>query len=66
MWFGSTFPDAPKIFLDDNDLAKLWNSPTRVFLFVPQHEQKKVAELLGSALAIYAKSSGKIVFTNHP
>jgi 4-amino-4-deoxy-L-arabinose transferase-like glycosyltransferase len=64
MWFGSTFPDAPHIFLDDADLVRLWNSNTRVFLFAPDHEQKKVNEVLGSNKLIYAESSGKIVYTN--
>jgi 4-amino-4-deoxy-L-arabinose transferase-like glycosyltransferase len=64
MWFGSTFPDAPHIFLDDPDLVRLWNSDTRVFLFVPDYEQKKVNEVLGPNKLIYASSSGKIVYTN--
>jgi 4-amino-4-deoxy-L-arabinose transferase-like glycosyltransferase len=65
MWFGSTFPDAPHIFLDDADLVRLWNSGTRVFLFVPDFEQKKVNEMLGPNKLVYASSSGKIVYTNH-
>jgi len=65
MWFGSTYPDAPHIFLDDTDLLRLWNSPTRVFLFAPDFQQKKVGEVLGPNLLVYAASSGKIVYTNH-
>jgi 4-amino-4-deoxy-L-arabinose transferase-like glycosyltransferase len=64
MWFGSTFPDAPHIFLDDADLVRLWNSSTRVFLFVPDFQQKKVNEVLGPNKLVYASSSGKIVYTN--
>jgi 4-amino-4-deoxy-L-arabinose transferase-like glycosyltransferase len=64
MWFGSTFPDAPQIFLDDNDLVRLWNSGTRVFLFAPDFQQKKVKEVLGDKALVYASSSGKIVYTN--
>ncbi len=64
MWFGSTFPDAPHIFLDDADLLRLWNSSTRVFLFVPDFQQKKVDEVLGANKLVYASSSGKIVYTN--
>ncbi len=64
MWFGSTFPDAPHIFLDDADLVRLWNSGTRVFLFVPDFELKKVDEVLGSNKLVYASSSGKLVYTN--
>jgi 4-amino-4-deoxy-L-arabinose transferase-like glycosyltransferase len=64
MWFGSTYPDAPHIFLDDADLVRLWNSPTRVFLFVPDYQQKRVSEVLGPNKLVYASSSGKIVYTN--
>jgi hypothetical protein len=64
MWFGSTFPDAPHIFHDDADLIRLWNSGTRVFLFVPDFEQKKVNEVLGANKLVFATSSGKIVYTN--
>lgn len=64
MWFGSTFPDAPHIFLDDADLVRLWNSGTRVFLFVPDLQRKKVNEVLGSNKLVYTSSSGKVVYTN--
>jgi 4-amino-4-deoxy-L-arabinose transferase-like glycosyltransferase len=64
MWFGSTWPDAPKIFWDDDDLLRMWNSPTRVFLFAPDFQQKKVEALLGPRALVYAASSGKIVYTN--
>ncbi len=64
MWFGSSFPDAPRIFLDDEDLVKLWKSETRVFLFVPDYEQKKVNEVLGENKRVFASSSGKFVYTN--
>jgi 4-amino-4-deoxy-L-arabinose transferase-like glycosyltransferase len=65
MWFGSTFPDAPHIFLEDADLVRLWNSPTRVFLFVPDFEEKRVNEVLGANKLEYASSSGKVVYVNH-
>jgi hypothetical protein len=35
MWFGSTFADAPKIYLGDADLQRDWAGRWRVFLFVP-------------------------------
>jgi len=66
MWFGSTYPDAPNIFLDDNDLIRIWNSSTRVFLLVPQYERTRVDSLLPAARVIAAESSGKIVYSNRP
>jgi len=65
MWWGSTYPDAPKIFLDDQDLLRAWNSPERVFLFVPQYERSKVEALLPGPLHIASEASGKVIFVNH-
>ena len=66
MWFGSTYPDAPKIFLDDQDLLNEWNSGDRVFLFVPAYEQQKVDALLPVGRFVAAESSGKVVYSNRP
>ncbi len=32
MWYGSFWPDAPKIFEDDASLHTLWHGPQRIFL----------------------------------
>ena len=64
MWFGSTYPDAPKIFLDDSGLLRLWNSGTRVFLFVPSFEKQHVDALLTAQKFVVAESSGKIIYSN--
>ena len=66
MWWGSTYPDAPHIFLDDQTLLRAWNSPERVFLFVPQHERASVKALLPGPLHIASEASGKVIITNHP
>ena len=66
MWWGSTYPDAPHIFLDDEQLVQAWNSNQRVFLFVPQYEREKVEALLLKPLHIASEASGKVIFTNHP
>ena len=66
MWWGSTYPDAPHIFLDDQGLLQAWNSNERVFLFVPQYEREKVEGLLPRPLHIASEASGKVIFTNHP
>ena len=65
MWFGSTYPDAPHIFLDDNDLKTAWSSPQRVFLFVPPQHVANVKKLLTNTHVI-AESSGKVVYSNRP
>ena len=63
MWFGSTFPDAPKIFLNDSDLLRDWNGSRRVFLFVPAYEKKRVDQLLPHKYVV-AEVSGKFVYSN--
>jgi hypothetical protein len=65
MWFGSTFADAPKIYLSDADLQRDWASPGRVFLFVPPHLKAKVDALLSSKFVV-AEVSGKFVYSNRP
>jgi len=66
MWWGSTYPDAPHIFLNDRQLQEAWNSPQRVFLFVPQHERAKVESLLAGPLHVASELSGKVILMNHP
>lgn len=64
MWFGSTFPDAPHIFLNDADLIRDWKSKHRVFLFVPPRQLAKVDKLELQPRYVVAKSSGKVIFSN--
>jgi 4-amino-4-deoxy-L-arabinose transferase-like glycosyltransferase len=63
MWFGSTFEDAPKIFLSDGDLQKAWAGQERIFLFVPPHLKAKVDGFLPEH-DIVAETSGKYVYSN--
>jgi 4-amino-4-deoxy-L-arabinose transferase-like glycosyltransferase len=65
MWFGSTYPDAPKIYWNDTELLQKWNSEDRVFLFVPPHEKVQVDSLLPDRKYVVAESSGKIIYSNH-
>ena len=65
MWFGSTFPDAPKIYLSDADLQRDWAGTDRIFLFVPPHLKAKVDEILPNKFVV-AAVSGKYVYSNRP
>lgn len=65
MWFGSTFPDAPKIYLTNADLLHEWSAQGRVFLFVPSHLKATVDELLPFKFVV-AEVSGKYVYSNRP
>lgn len=64
MWWGSTYPDAPHIFIDDAELQRQWSSPTRVFLFVPQHERAHVENAIPGQKFVVSEHSGKIVYSN--
>lgn len=64
MWFGSTYPDAPNIYLEDQDLVREWNSAQRVFLFVPQHRRAQVDALLAGNKFVVSESSGKVIYSN--
>jgi 4-amino-4-deoxy-L-arabinose transferase-like glycosyltransferase len=65
MWFGSTFPDAPKIYLSNADLQRDWAGKNRIFLFVPPHLKGEVDALLPNR-AVIAEVSGKFVYSNQP
>jgi hypothetical protein len=64
MWFGASYPDAPHIYLNDDDLQRAWNSSDRVFLFVPLHQRKHVDALLPDRKVVVSDRSGKIVYSN--
>jgi len=65
MWFGSTFPDAPEIYLTNGDLQKDWTGSNRIFLFVPPHLKTKVDAMLPNRYVV-AEVSGKYVYSNQP
>src|ERR1700756_136188 len=65
MWFGSTFPDAPHIYLSSADLQRDWSGNDRIFLFVPAHLKVKVDSLLPNRIVV-AEESGKYVYSNKP
>jgi len=66
MWFGSQYPDAPPIYLDDADMARCWNDGGRVFLFVPPDQNARVERMLPQPRYVVAQSSGKRIYSNRP
>lgn len=65
LWFGSLFPDAPPIFLDDVQLASHWSGTGRVY-FVTGDEKKQNLLARSAPVYVLAKSGGKFVLTNRP
>ena len=66
MLFGSTFPDAPPIFLTSADLIAHWGTGPRKLLFVPLEKRDEVDHLLGSKQIILQQTSGKALITDRP
>jgi 4-amino-4-deoxy-L-arabinose transferase-like glycosyltransferase len=64
LWFGSRFPDAPQICLNDSDLQREWASPRRVFLFVTPYDRTRVDALLAGPRYVVAESSAKVIYSN--
>ena len=65
LWFGSFFPGAPDIFLDDASFAHQWAGAGRVFFFTEDY--MKDAALRGidpATIHLFAQQGGKFVLTN--
>ena len=66
MLFGSTFPDAPPVFLTPRQLLAQWGTGPRKILFVPAERRAEVDRLLGPHQLILAETSGKLLLTDRP
>ena len=66
MLFGSTFPDAPAIFLTSADLLAEWGHGPRKLLFVPLEKRDEVDRLLGNRQILLQQTSGKALITDRP
>jgi hypothetical protein len=66
MLFGSTFPDAPPIFLTQQDLLNTWGKGERKILFVPIERREEADHLLGKNKLLLKESSGKVLYTDRP
>jgi hypothetical protein len=65
LWYGSLFPDAPQIFLDDAQFAKIWAGNSRVFLVTGSGDRRAALETI-APVYLLAQAGGKFVFTNRP
>jgi 4-amino-4-deoxy-L-arabinose transferase-like glycosyltransferase len=66
MLFGSTFADAPHIFLTSQDLLAEWGQGRRKILFVPLEKADEVNRLLGPNQVLLEETSGKLLITDRP
>ena len=63
LWYGSLFPDAAPIFLDDVRLAHTWAGPDRVYFVTGSEERRAYLEKLGPVYEV-ARAGGKFVLSN--
>jgi hypothetical protein len=66
LWFGSLFPDCPKVFEDDASFAQLWHGSGRVFFFTTNDKALDKLQSLGAPYYLVARAGGKSVYSNRP
>jgi 4-amino-4-deoxy-L-arabinose transferase-like glycosyltransferase len=66
LWFGSLYPDCPKVFEDDASFARLWLGPGRVFFFVPNDGNIDNLKGMGAPYYLVARTGSKSVYSNRP
>jgi len=65
LW-GSCYPDAPKIFLSEDQLSKMWGTGNRKWLFAQDTNQSKVEQLLAGRLYPVRSIADKALWTDRP
>lgn len=64
--FGSYYPDAPDIFLNDRTFWPVWNGKQTVFLIVPPEEaEAATVQMPPTTTFVFARMGGKAVYVNH-
>jgi hypothetical protein len=66
MVWGSMWPDAPHIFLDDNELSAIWGTGNRKFLFAQAERRDQVEAVLGKRLIPIQELADKTLYTDRP
>jgi 4-amino-4-deoxy-L-arabinose transferase-like glycosyltransferase len=65
LW-GSCWPDAPKIFLSEDQLRQQWGTGERKWLFAQDTNQSKVQQLLAGRLYPVQSIADKALWTDRP
>jgi hypothetical protein len=65
LW-GSCYPDAPGIFLSDDQLSKMWGTGKRKWLFAQDTNQAKAEQLLSGRLYHVQSIADKALWTDRP
>ena len=64
--FGSTFPDAPRIFVDSQQFASEWGTGERRLIFVPLEKRDDFDKLALPHQTLIEETSGKALITDRP
>jgi hypothetical protein len=65
--YGAAAPNAPPVFIDDAQFAKLWLEPERYYLVADHSARPRLDKLVGPAqLNVVVSSGGKLLLANHP
>lgn len=65
LW-GSCYPDAPKIFLSEDDLSREWGTGSRKWLFAQDTNQSEAEQLLAGRLYPVQSIADKALWTDRP
>ena len=65
LW-GSCYPDAPHIFLSEDQLSRMWGTGERKWLFAQDTNQSKVEQLLARRLYPVQSIADKALWTDRP
>jgi 4-amino-4-deoxy-L-arabinose transferase-like glycosyltransferase len=64
--YGSYAPNAPHVFIDNTQFARLWAEPQRCYLLVEGPRVPLISAVVGQpALHVVTESGGKYLFTNY-
>lgn len=64
--WGSCYPDAPQIFLSEDELSKSWGTGERKWLFAQDVNQSKAEQLLAGRLYPVQAVADKMLWTDRP
>jgi 4-amino-4-deoxy-L-arabinose transferase-like glycosyltransferase len=64
LWYGSLFPDAAPIFIEDAQFARIWTGPGKIYFVTGQDDRRAYLENIAPVYEL-AKAGGKFIFTNH-
>jgi hypothetical protein len=64
LWYGSFFPDVPKIFETPESFASKWNGPQRIFLWQSLTDPPNQLPAGIGTVYVIAKGGGKEIVSN--